>query len=154
MFLFCSAFHQAPLILNASLGEGEGGGHTGSLHTIVSLVEWSSLKGRILLWFTVRKTTCFTKMPLVTISGHMISLMLLLSLFSVLFSTALLLLSLHVYSTFYGLFFGFFKFLPISFSWLWCSFSKALFSPDCCFFWPFLWPLLPTISLWLVFSTL
>ena len=26
MFLFCSAFHRAPLILNASLGEGKGGG--------------------------------------------------------------------------------------------------------------------------------
>ena len=52
----------------------------GSLHTVVSPVEWSSLKGRSPRWFTVRKTTCFTKMPLVTISGHVISLTLLLSL--------------------------------------------------------------------------
>ena len=35
----------------------------GSLHTIVSSVEWSSLKGRSPWWFTVRKTTCFTEMP-------------------------------------------------------------------------------------------
>ena len=35
----------------------------GSLHTIVSSVEWSSLKGRGPWWFTVRKTTCFTEMP-------------------------------------------------------------------------------------------
>ena len=35
----------------------------GSLHTIVSSVEWSSLKGRGPRWFTVRKTTCFTKTP-------------------------------------------------------------------------------------------
>ena len=36
----------------------------GSLHTIVSLVEWNSFKGRSPQWFTVRKTTSFTKMPL------------------------------------------------------------------------------------------
>ena len=40
----------------------------GFLHTVVSPVDWSSLKGRILWWFTIRKTTCFTKMPLVTIT--------------------------------------------------------------------------------------
>ena len=33
----------------------------GSLHTIVSSVEWSSLKGRGPRWFTVRKTICFTR---------------------------------------------------------------------------------------------
>ena len=37
----------------------------GPLDTIVLLVEGSSLKGRSPCWFTVRKTTCFTKMPLV-----------------------------------------------------------------------------------------
>ena len=46
----------------------------GSLHTTVSPVEWSSLKGRGPQWFTVRKTTCFTKKPLVTACGHVISL--------------------------------------------------------------------------------
>ena len=33
----------------------------GSLHTRISPVEWSSLKGRGPRWFTVRKTTCFHK---------------------------------------------------------------------------------------------
>ena len=33
----------------------------GSLHAIVSPVEWSSLKGRGPRWFTVRKTIWFTK---------------------------------------------------------------------------------------------
>ena len=32
-----------------------------SLHAIVSPVEWNSLKGRHLRWFTVRKTTRFIK---------------------------------------------------------------------------------------------
>ena len=35
----------------------------GSLHTILSSVEWSSLKGRGPRWFTIRKVTCFTKTP-------------------------------------------------------------------------------------------
>ena len=35
----------------------------GSLHIVVSSVEWSSLKGRGPRWFTVRTTTCFTKTP-------------------------------------------------------------------------------------------
>ena len=34
----------------------------GSLHTIVSLVEWSAPKGRSPQWFTIRKMTCFTNM--------------------------------------------------------------------------------------------
>ena len=35
----------------------------GSLHTIVSSVEWSSLKGRGPRWPTLKRTTCFTNMP-------------------------------------------------------------------------------------------
>ena len=51
----------------------------GSLHAIVSSVEWSSLKGRGPRWITVRKTT-FTKTPhtymsvLPTVSGSVSSL--------------------------------------------------------------------------------
>ena len=37
-------------------------------------------------------------------------------------------------------------FLRSSFSWLCCSFSRAPFSPECCFYWLFLWPLLPSSS--------
>ena len=39
----------------------------GSLHSIVSPVEWSSFKGTGPRRFTVWKTTCFTKMPLVCV---------------------------------------------------------------------------------------
>ena len=119
----------------------------GSLHTIVWLVEWSSLKGRSLWWFTIRKTSCFTKMPLVTISGHVISLMLLFS---------LLFLALH-YCFFLYIFFllwlllWLLNFYQVLFHGR--SFSEAPFSPECCFFWPFLWPFLPSSSWWLVFST-
>ena len=35
----------------------------GSLHTHVSSVGWSSLKGRGPRWYTVRKTTCSTQTP-------------------------------------------------------------------------------------------
>ena len=41
----------------------------GSLHTVVSSVEWSSLKWRGPRWFTVRKTTCFTKTSLVCVTA-------------------------------------------------------------------------------------
>ena len=29
-----------------------------------------------------------------------------------------------------------------------CSFSRTPFSPECCFFWLFLWPFLPSSSWW------
>ena len=60
-------------------------------------------------------------MPLVTVSGHVISLCYCF-LFSVLFSIALLLLSLHILP-FMAFSLAFFNFLPNSFSWLCCSFS-------------------------------
>ena len=43
------------------------------------------------------------------------------------------------------LFLWLFYFLPSSFSWLCCSFSRAPFSPECCFSWLFLWPFLPIL---------
>ena len=68
----------------------------GSLHTIVSPVEWSSLKGRGPRWFTVRKTTGFTKMPPNCQSLAMWFHWCYCFLFSVLFGIALSLLSLHI----------------------------------------------------------
>ena len=100
-----------------------------SLHTILSPVEWSSLKGRSPQWFTVRKTTGFTKMPLVTISSHVISLMLLLSLLCPFWHC--IIVSFLTYSSFYGFFLGFSNFYQVL----------------------FLWPFMPSSSWWLVFST-
>ena len=79
---FCSTFHEAPLILNAFFWcvffsytflcpallvvlSWLAFPSVSLLFPIVSPVEWSSLKGRGPRWFTVWKTTCFTKMPLV-----------------------------------------------------------------------------------------
>ena len=46
MFLFCSAFHQAPLILNAS---GEGGGGGGGGGAVIPLLVPSSSSGFVLV---------------------------------------------------------------------------------------------------------
>ena len=89
-------------------------------------------------------------MPLVTISGHVISQMLLLSLLCSFQHCSIA--SFSTYSSFHGFVFGFLIFLPGSFSWLCCSFSGAPFSPDCCFSWLFLWPFLPRSSWWLFTS--
>ena len=61
-------------------------------------------------------------------------------------------LALH-YCFFLSMFYLLWVFSLKFFSWLWCSFSRAPFFPDCCFFWLFLWPLLPTSSWWLFVST-
>ena len=51
------------LVIRNLTGRKQAQDPPGSLHTIVSSVEWSSLKGRGPRWFTVRKMTCFKRMP-------------------------------------------------------------------------------------------
>ena len=40
MFLFCAAFHKAPLILNASFGDGGGGGYTFLCPAVLVVLFW------------------------------------------------------------------------------------------------------------------
>ena len=74
-------------------------------------------------------------------------------LFSVLFSIALNCFFLYIFYLLWLFLWLFKKKLPSSFPWLCCSFSRASFSPECCFSWLFLWLLLPNSSWWLFFST-
>ena len=119
----------------------------GSLHTIVSPVEWSSLKGRSPRWFTVRKTTCFTKMPLVTISGHVIT-----AFYSLYFLALLYCIFLYIFFLLW-LFLWFFKFFyQVLFHG--CSFFKGTFLPWVLLFLAVSLPLfLPSSSWWWFFGT-
>ena len=96
-------------------------------------MEWSSLKGRGPRWFTVRKTTCFTKMPPVTAAGHVISLTVLLS---------FLLCLAFCYCSFLSLF-------SLLWLFLWPSITKFFFIVELFFF---KGSFLPWLLLFMAFS--
>ena len=124
----------------------------GSLHTIVSLVEVSSLKAEESVvihhkknYWLYKDATCHNLWPCdftdVTAFSSLFFLALHYCFFLYIFFLLWLLLWLLNVYIYQVLFHG-------------CSFSGAPFSPECCFFWLFLWAFLPSSSWWWFFSTL
>ena len=125
----------------------------GSLHSIVSPVEWSSLNGSSPQWEQsvvihhkknyqlYKDATCHNLWPCDFTDVTAFSSRFLLAVHYCFFLCIFFLLWLFLWR---------FNFYQVLFrGW---SFSGAPFSPECCFFWMFLWPFLPSSS-WCFFFT-